>query len=359
MNSIAMSHPQFCDISDENLQSVIREAASHEENIQSTAIDRVSHCSLTPNTGLSIIAQRDYEIKLRNKVKIKPHALRSDTFLHHSAEDRIVCLCQSTKDDDLILFCVWCETWQHQNCYYPRDELHPTVKLHDCVNCNPRYVTTFAIETICDSQSGTSISPFLYDLERANALKIWNDHVVKFKFGLDETQLETSDNTMPPKDMVVFDSSPFRPQWWGGATWSKLKSLAESDADQPAQPKLVFKGLQDFGLSKQMSSLQILHYYATQPTCGIGVDLINFFFENLLHVYTDPTVIAQSADHPKHINNLMLTSHLSSLPSALGPSSWRFGKPSPEASNLRESAGANSPAGESRGGSVNHRAWEL
>ncbi|KAK3073391.1 hypothetical protein LTR53_005099 [Teratosphaeriaceae sp. CCFEE 6253] len=58
------------------------------------------------------------------------------------AEVRINCVCGSIEDDESLVCCEACDTWQHTTCYYPQHdgEALPAKLVHECTGCKPRKI---------------------------------------------------------------------------------------------------------------------------------------------------------------------------------------------------------------------------
>ena len=241
--------------------------------------------------GLNMISQRHYERMLRRDLKIVLRTPQTGLSPSDPHERVVMCLCRSNHTDRSLLGCVWCGTWQHEDCYYPQDTFKSEEEFHDCVNCNPRYVSTCARETITIDSSHSGILSAITrvdDVKRAKALNIWNHNVAIFDFGLNKTQLkESNDSQLPLKMIASVQLSEYGLPIGSDLTWARLKTLEQSMVDSP-KARLRIRSFEQYGLLDLLQSLQILHYYATQPICGIRADLINAFFENLLYIDQEP-----------------------------------------------------------------------
>ncbi|KAI0871549.1 hypothetical protein GGS24DRAFT_57017 [Hypoxylon argillaceum] len=81
---------------------------------------------------------------------VAPSPKSAPTIFHHvlnktsaPAEEEpytIKCICDFTDDDGNTIYCDFCDTWQHIECYYPYNKAEVAREdfTHSCVECNPR-----------------------------------------------------------------------------------------------------------------------------------------------------------------------------------------------------------------------------
>jgi hypothetical protein len=79
-----------------------------------------------------------------------PHSLQAATIQHAARKQETVdeepytikCICGFADDDGNTIYCDKCDTWQHIDCYYPKnpDEALREDFNHSCVDCDPRPV---------------------------------------------------------------------------------------------------------------------------------------------------------------------------------------------------------------------------